>query len=76
MTDENNNKRINRRQFVEKSTLLAGGAVLASTLADCATSGSPAASAAYVGGSGTLKLAVIELKSVPAPCNEFTVASV
>ncbi|MEH6593314.1 MAG: Gfo/Idh/MocA family oxidoreductase [Halioglobus sp.] len=60
MTDSNeNNGGMNRRQFVEKSTLLAGGAVLATSLAGCATSGAPAASVAYAGGSDTLKLAVV-----------------
>ncbi|MEH6584642.1 MAG: Gfo/Idh/MocA family oxidoreductase, partial [Halioglobus sp.] len=60
MTDSNETKEgMNRRQFVEKSTLLAGGAVLATSLAGCATSAAPAASAAYAGGSDTLKLAVV-----------------
>ncbi|MDX1733344.1 MAG: Gfo/Idh/MocA family oxidoreductase [Halioglobus sp.] len=55
--DNNSPQQLNRRQFVEKSSLLAGGAVAAS-LAGCAEPGSSAAGA-YAGGSDTLKLAVV-----------------
>jgi len=53
------NSAINRRQFVEKTSLLAGGAILAGSLAGCTGTGSVIAPAAYAGGSDTLKLAVI-----------------
>ena len=59
MSDDNKNEQgLSRRQFVEKSSWLAGGAVISASLAGCATSGTTA-TAAYAGGSDTLKLAVI-----------------
>ena len=59
MTDDNRNDTdLSRRQFVGKSSWLAGGAVISASLAGCATSPS-AAPVAYAGGSDTLKLAVV-----------------
>jgi myo-inositol 2-dehydrogenase / D-chiro-inositol 1-dehydrogenase len=59
---DNNDKQdaLNRRQFMEKSSLLTGGILLSGGLAGCATGGGTAAApAAYAGGSDTLKLAVV-----------------
>lgn len=50
---------LNRRQFIEKSSLVAGGTLLAGSLTGCATSNTAAPAAAYAGGSDTLKLAVV-----------------
>ncbi|QFU77308.1 dehydrogenase [Halioglobus maricola] len=60
MSDDNK-KDLSRRQFIEKSSVLAGGALITGGLAGCATgSTNPAASSAvFAGGSETLKLAVI-----------------
>ncbi|MEM1113532.1 MAG: Gfo/Idh/MocA family oxidoreductase [Pseudomonadota bacterium] len=54
------NSGLNRRQFIGKGLLLAGGALLGPNLSGCAsgTAKAPAA-AAYASGSGTLKLAVV-----------------
>lgn len=59
---DNNDKRppLNRRQFIEKSSLVTGGILLSGGLAGCATGGGTAAApVAYAGGSDTLKLAVV-----------------
>ena len=58
--DDNPKNTLSRRQFVEKTALITGGVLIAGGLAGCATgAGSSAATAAYAGGSDTLKLAVV-----------------
>ncbi len=62
MTDQTDKTQgeLSRRQFVEKTGVLAGGILVTSGLGGCATGAAPGtASAAYAGGSGTLKLAVV-----------------
>ena len=64
MTDNKNKpqEQLSRRQFVEKTSLLTGGVLLAGGLSGCATgagTSTSAATAAHSGGSDTLKLAVI-----------------
>ena len=63
MNDDNKKspiaENISRRTFIEKSSLLAGGTILAGSLGACSSTGSTMAPAVFAGGSDTLKLAVV-----------------
>ena len=61
MSDNDKDQGLSRRQFVEKTSLITGGVLLAGGLTGCATgsSRSAATAAAYAGGNDTLKLAVV-----------------